>query len=54
MKQTQKFTAIIERKDDGYVSLYPELDIAIQGLTIEEAEQYIHLDRSPMFQICQW
>ena len=39
MKQTQKFTAIIEREDDGYVSLCPELDIASQGLTREEAQQ---------------
>ena len=39
MKQTQKFTAIIEREEDGYVSLCPELDIASQGLTIEEAKQ---------------
>ena len=39
MQQTQKFTAIIEREDDGYVSLCPELDIASQGLTIEEAKQ---------------
>ncbi len=30
-------TAIIEREDDGYVSLCPELDIASQGDTIEEA-----------------
>ena len=39
MKQTQKFTAIIELEDDGYVSLCPELDIASQGSTIEEAKQ---------------
>lgn len=39
MKQTQKFTAIIEREDDGYVSLCPELDIASQGSTREEAQQ---------------
>jgi predicted RNase H-like HicB family nuclease len=32
-------TAIIEREDDGYVSLCPELDIASQGDTIEEARQ---------------
>ena len=38
MKQTQKLTAIIERENDGYVSLCPELDIASQGLTIEEAK----------------
>ncbi|MDF5712091.1 MAG: type II toxin-antitoxin system HicB family antitoxin [Nostoc sp. S4] len=37
MKQTTQFTAIIERERDGYVSLCPELDIASQGDTIEEA-----------------
>jgi predicted RNase H-like HicB family nuclease len=30
-------TAIIERESDGYVSLCPELDIASQGGTIQEA-----------------
>ncbi|OGU16519.1 MAG: hypothetical protein A2X61_15615 [Ignavibacteria bacterium GWB2_35_12] len=35
MKPT--FTALIEREDDMYVSLCPELDIASQGYTIEEA-----------------
>ncbi|MGG6264620.1 type II toxin-antitoxin system HicB family antitoxin [Leptolyngbya sp. AN03gr2] len=35
----QQFTAIIEREDEGYVSLCPELDIASQGETIEEAKQ---------------
>jgi predicted RNase H-like HicB family nuclease len=30
-------TAIIEREDHGYVALCPELDIASQGSTIEEA-----------------
>lgn len=34
----QKFTAIIEREADGYVSLCPELDIASQGDTVEEAK----------------
>ena len=37
MKQLQQFTALIERDDDGYVSLCPELDIASQGDTVEEA-----------------
>jgi len=32
-----KVTALIERDGDGYVSLCPELDIASQGKTIEEA-----------------
>jgi predicted RNase H-like HicB family nuclease len=33
----QKLTGIIEREGDGYVSFCPELDIASQGKTIEEA-----------------
>ena len=37
MKNSRYFTAIIEREDDGYVSLCPELDIASQGSTVEEA-----------------
>jgi predicted RNase H-like HicB family nuclease len=32
-----KFTAILEREDDGFVALCPELDIASQGQTIDEA-----------------
>jgi predicted RNase H-like HicB family nuclease len=32
-----KLIAIIERDGDGYVSLCPELDIASQGDSIEEA-----------------
>jgi predicted RNase H-like HicB family nuclease len=32
-------TAIIEREDGGYVALCPELDIASQGNTIEEARE---------------
>ncbi|MEH2378463.1 MAG: type II toxin-antitoxin system HicB family antitoxin [Nostoc sp.] len=37
MRKTKQFTAIIEREEKGYVSLCPELDIASQGDTIEEA-----------------
>lgn len=37
MKQVRQFTAIIEREGEGYVSLCPELDIASQGDTVEEA-----------------
>lgn len=33
-----KLTAIIEREGDGYVSLCPELDIASQGNSVEEAK----------------
>ena len=35
----KKLTAIIEREGDGYVALCPELDIASQGNTIEEARE---------------
>ena len=34
---TQKLTAIIEKENDGYVSLCPELDIASQGDSVEKA-----------------
>jgi len=33
----KQLTAIIEREGNGYVALCPELDIASQGDTIEEA-----------------
>jgi predicted RNase H-like HicB family nuclease len=35
----KQLTAFIERDGDGYVSLCPELDIASQGDTIEEARE---------------
>lgn len=35
--KTYDMTAVIEREGDGYVSLCPELDIASQGCTVEEA-----------------
>ena len=37
MAQTRRFTVLIEREGDWYVSLCPELDIASQGRTVEEA-----------------
>ena len=37
MNSFRNFTAIIEKEDDGYVSLCPEIDVASQGDTIEEA-----------------
>ena len=37
MQWQREMTAIIEREGSGYVSLCPELDIASQGKTIEEA-----------------
>ncbi len=37
MQKTRQLTAIIEREGDGYFSLCPELDLASQGDTVEEA-----------------
>lgn len=37
MKSNYELIAIIEKESDGYVSLCPELDVASQGDTIEEA-----------------
>lgn len=34
---TRRLTALIEREGDGFVSLCPEVDVASQGSTIEEA-----------------
>jgi predicted RNase H-like HicB family nuclease len=39
MGSTREFTALIEREDDGYVALCPELDIASQGDSVEEAHK---------------
>ena len=33
----KQLTAIIEREGDGYVSLCPEIDVASQGATVQEA-----------------
>lgn len=37
MKNKRNFTAIIEKEGDMYVALCPELDIASQGNSVEEA-----------------
>lgn len=39
MANVQQFTAIIEREENQYVALCPELDIASQGDTVEEARR---------------
>lgn len=38
MNAMREFTALIEGEGDGYVSLCPELDIASQGSSVEEAK----------------
>jgi predicted RNase H-like HicB family nuclease len=37
MSDVRRFTAMIYRENDGYVSLCPELDVASQGDSVEEA-----------------
>ena len=39
MKKRHAFTAIIEHEGDGYTALCPELDIASQGDSVEEARK---------------
>lgn len=39
MKQKRDFTALIEREGDGFFALCPELDIASQGDTVENARE---------------
>lgn len=39
MKQLKQLTCIIEREDNGYVSLCPQIDIASQGESVEEARK---------------
>jgi predicted RNase H-like HicB family nuclease len=39
MQKKHQMTAIIEREGNGYVALCPELDIASQGESIEQARQ---------------
>lgn len=38
-----RLTAIIEREDDGYVALCPQLDIASQGGSVEEARENLRV-----------
>jgi predicted RNase H-like HicB family nuclease len=37
MQIQQRLTAIIEREDDAFVALCPEVDIASQGMSLEDA-----------------
>ncbi len=39
---SRRLTAIIQREGNGYVALCPELDVASQGDTIEEARDNLH------------
>jgi predicted RNase H-like HicB family nuclease len=37
--KTVQLTAIIEREGDGYVALCPDVDVASQGASIDEARK---------------
>lgn len=37
MDKTRQFTVVIEREEEMFVALCPELDIASQGSSVEEA-----------------
>ena len=39
MKQLKQLTCIIKREGEGYVSLCPQIDIASQGDSVEEARK---------------
>jgi predicted RNase H-like HicB family nuclease len=39
---SQRLTAVIRREGGGYVSLCPELDIASEGQTIEQARDNLN------------
>ena len=49
--KTYDMTAVIEREGDGYVSLCPELDIASQGNTVEEARNNLREALELFFEI---
>jgi len=46
----KQLSAIIEREGTGYVSLCPELDIASQGDTIEEARDNLREELELFFE----
>ena len=47
---TRQLTAIVEREDDSYVALCPELDIASQGATVAEAQDNLEEELELFFE----
>lgn len=39
MSGTQRVTCVVQREGSGYVALCPELDVASQGDTVEDARR---------------
>jgi predicted RNase H-like HicB family nuclease len=50
-RTTYRLTAIIEREDNLYVALCPELDIASQDVTVEEARSNLGRGRGTLFEV---
>ena len=50
MHKLQQFTAIIEKEEKLYVALCPELDIASQGKTVEQARTNLIEDLELFFE----
>ena len=46
----RKLTAIIERQGDGFVAISPEVDVASQGETIEQARANLQEALDPFFE----
>jgi len=51
MERTRRLTAIIEREDDGFVALCPEVDVASQGSSIEEARANLVVALTLFFEV---
>ena len=47
----RRLTAIMESEGDGYVSLCPELDIASQGGTVDEARSNLKEALEMLFEV---
>lgn len=50
----KQLTAIIEREDDMYVALCPELDIASQGYTFSEARDNLKEALELFFEVASY
>jgi len=46
----KQLTAIIEREDNGYVALCPQVDVASQGETVDEARKNLEEALSLFFE----
>jgi predicted RNase H-like HicB family nuclease len=47
---TRQLTAIIEREGDGFVALCPEVDVASQGDSVDEARRNLQEDLELFFE----